>query len=473
MTPSILIHHEHTNVVSPADQSNNTQSPSSLADSNPQKTSALPIDTAVNRASIKTSAAPKSQESFDHSVKILPCSSFAVEEAQLPAVPEMTQDNVFEPDFTSWRNSSTATVYSATAPTDSSSDTMNLSPDTDSPVAARPIDHPQRQKHSPSSSDTAYSHQHRVKVRGDSNYPNRPLRSLFPSDSEDDPHPLPRARRPASSDTDYSQEHRAAPVDSQRYPKGRLRGRLLAILRAGQALPLLTLYCLICLFSGCPLTDADPFRNAYGTVEDRYQLTAYDCSDPMEVQAYSSVPERPCSIGATPVHKTRPTRFQLLQKEKKRYLTAYSCSILRTDLRYNCGVYGHAGLDPIHWSFSVTQRVTFEQCLTWLRTRCYQPSMYSILMHGRDLNVSITLDEPNQVSYLVRGRTYTKEPSLPTDQFFETACQGEGTEYGQGHPLNHMVAYYDRVMQTVTLVVEGDEVVDQRNQWTLPCKWAE
>ena len=222
------------------------------------------------------------------------------------------------------------------------------------------------------------------------------------------------------------------------------------------------------------MTDADPHRNAYGTVEDRYQLTAYDCSDPTEVQAYSSVPERPCSVRATPVQRTRPTRFQLLQKEKKRYLTAYSCSILRTELGYNCGVYGHAELDPIHWSSSVIQRVTFEQCLTWLRTRRYQPSTYSVMMHGRDLNFSIALDEPNQVSYMVRGLTYTKLPSLPTDQVSETACQGEWVEYEQGHPFNHMVAYYDRVMlQSVTLVVEGDEVVDQRNQWTLPCKWAD
>ena len=37
-----------------------------------------------------------------------------------------------------------------------------------------------------------------------------------------------------------------------------------------------------------------------------------------------------------------------------------------------------------------------------------------------------------------------------------------------------MVAYYDRVLlQTVTLVVEGDEVVDQCNQWSLPCKWTD
>ena len=29
------------------------------------------------------------------------------------------------------------------------------------------------------------------------------------------------------------------------------------------------------------------------------------------------------------------------------------------------------------------------------------------------------------------------------------------------------------MLKTVTLVVEGNEVVDQRNQWTLPCKWTD
>ena len=48
-------------------------------------------------------------------------------------------------------------------------------------------------------------------------------------------------------------------------------------------------------------------------IEARYHLTAYDCSDPAEVQAYSSVPVSHCSIRATPVQKDRPTRFQLLQ----------------------------------------------------------------------------------------------------------------------------------------------------------------
>ena len=72
------------------------------------------------------------------------------------------------------------------------------------------------------------------------------------------------------------------------------------------------------------------------------------------------------------------------------------------------------------------------------RTQRYQPSTYSVMMHGRDLNFSLTLDEPTEVSYMVRGRIYMKPPILPTDQVSETACQGEWVEYDKGHPLIHM-----------------------------------
>ena len=50
---------------------------------------------------------------------------------------------------------------------------------------------------------------------------------------------------------------------------------------------------------------ADRFthRNGYGIVEAGYHLTAYDCSDPSEVQAYSSIPASHCSTRATPVRK--------------------------------------------------------------------------------------------------------------------------------------------------------------------------
>ena len=135
----------------------------------------------------------------------------------------------------------------------------------------------------------------------------------------------------------------------------------------GQAFSLLAMITLVCVLSYRPSTTADRFalHNKYGVVGNRYHLTAYDCSDPTEVQAYSSIPAMRCSVRATLIQRKKPTRFQLLKREKKRYITTYSCSLSRTDLRYNCGVYGHLELDPIHWSFSVPQRVTFEQCLTW------------------------------------------------------------------------------------------------------------
>ena len=213
-------------------------------------------------------------------------------------------------------------------------------------------------------------------------------------------------------------------------------------------------------------------RNGYGTVEARYHLTAYDCSDPTEVQAYSSIPASHCSVRATPVQKDQPTRFQLLQKEKKRYITAYSCFLFRTDIRYNCGAYGHPELDPMHWSFAVPQRVTVEQCMTWLRTRIYRPEYYSTMMHGKDFHQTILLDEPNYVTYMVYGRTYTKAPVLPTDQVSETACQGEWLEYESNHPLNHMVTFYDELhLRTVNLVVEDGKVIDKDQQWSLPCPW--
>ena len=128
----------------------------------------------------------------------------------------------------------------------------------------------------------------------------------------------------------------------------------------------LTLGSLVGILHPVVMADCFALRNGYGTVKARYHLTAYDCSDPTEVQAYSSIPASHCSVRATPVQKDRPTRFQLLQKEKKRYITAYSCFLFRTDIRYNCGVYGHPELDPMHWSFAVPQRVTVEQCMTWL-----------------------------------------------------------------------------------------------------------
>ena len=282
----------------------------------------------------------------------------------------------------------------------------------------------QGQKRIPPSSDTSYSRDNRTTIPGP-----------------------PRPRRRQTSGTDYSREHRAEAADRHRYPKRQLRNHILTILGRGPVLSILSLLTIVGLLSSCPTATAYHFalRNAYGMVEPCYQLTAYDCSNPTRVQAYSSIPARQCSVRTTPIQRDRPTKFQLLQKERKRYITAYSCFLSRTDIRYNCGIYGHPELDPIHWSFSVPQRVTAEQCMTWLCTQSYRPAAHSTLMHGRDFERPIFLDEPTNVTYMVHGRTYTKEPSLPTDQVSETACQGEWIEYEEGHPLNHMVAHYDEV----------------------------
>ena len=98
----------------------------------------------------------------------------------------------------------------------------------------------------------------------------------------------------------------------------------------------LTLWTLLGSIAVCPLAAASRFtlcpllgllppslavmenrfalRNGYGTVEARYHLMAYDCSDPTKVQAYSSIPASPCPVRAIPVQHDRPTKFQLLRK---------------------------------------------------------------------------------------------------------------------------------------------------------------
>ena len=68
------------------------------------------------------------------------------------------------------------------------------------------------------------------------------------------------------------------------------------------AINCLTLGPLIGILHTYPVVLANRFalKNGYSTVEARYHLTAYDCSDPTEVQAYSSIPASHCSVRATP-----------------------------------------------------------------------------------------------------------------------------------------------------------------------------
>ena len=406
VAPSLVVHHEHTNVVSPSDLSGSAHRSFSRADS---ATMTAPETSA---ALIRPEAGPLSQTHFDRSVAVRLHSSQAGDERTLPPVSEMSHEEAPSPSLPtsdpssatpavspslppSHRSSSAATAGSTSLSPRSSSAATTGSASLPAPASTRDTtlsDYgPEEQrgvKRAPSAG-SVYSQLRRTYPAGPTNYPKRPGRPYFDfdSDSEDDAPPPPERRpgRSRSPDSDYSREHRASSPDRHRYPKRHLRNRIAAILGRGHIFSLLTLFMLFALFSRCPSAAADRMmsRNSYGLVEERYHLTAYDCSDPSGVQAYSSIPARPCSVRTTPVHQARPSRFQLLQREKKRYVVGYVCSLTRTDIRYNCGVYGHSELDPMHWSFSVPQRVSIEDCRAWLRTRIYRPgSTHSTLMHG-------------------------------------------------------------------------------------------
>ncbi len=245
--------------------------------------------------------AQRSQTSFDQSAQIRPCSSRAWEESTFPPVLEGSQDDVFStptPDRPDISTTATATSTTDTAPSDpGSEDPPKLGPSSDAPLPQTPPANPDNLKKflrpcflSPP-------------------YPRRPTRPLFPSSSDEEDNTAPRPRRRRSSGSDYSREHRADLSDPRLYPKRRLQNRLLAILGRSSVLSVLTMVACISLLSTCPSATVDRFAlcNSYGTVENRYHLTAYDCSDPTKVQAYSSVPAKPCNVWITPVQRERPT----------------------------------------------------------------------------------------------------------------------------------------------------------------------
>ena len=468
VAPSLVVYHEHTNVVSQPDLSGSTHRSLPHTDSATMTAPDVSTDTVPSPVKPDLLGAPRSQTSFDRSAQIRPCSSRAWEESTFPPVLEGSHDDVFSaPTPDHHDTSTTATAMSTT-------DTVPSDPGPGSPLRPKsgpPSDVPLPRTPLADPADLKKLARPRFLSPP---YPRRPVRPRFPSSSDEEDNAASQPRRRRSSGSNYSREHRADPSDSHWYPKRQLWNRLLAILGWGSILSVLTMVAYISLLSTCPSATADRFalRNSYGTVENRYHLTAYDCSDPTEVQAYSSVPAKPCNIRTTPVQQERPTRFQLLQKEQRRYITAHSCFLFRTDLRYNCGVYWHPELDPYTGLSPCQRRISFEQCLTWIWTRTYKPSVYSTMMHGRNLSYPISLNEPTHVSYMVHGRTYTKAPSLPTGHVYETACQGEWFEYVKDQPLNHMVTYYDELhLQTTSLMIEDGTVVDQNRQLLLPCLW--
>ena len=165
------------------------------------------------------------------------------------------------------------------------------------------------------------------------------IAAILPGIESKEPETAPLQAMPAATATPLVQFHTRTSASMPR--ELRLNTLLCSLLlglmiaSSGAAPPYIILGSLAGL---SPVATANHFalKNGYGTVEARYHLTAYDCSDPSEVQAYSSVPASHCSTRATPVQKDRPMRFHLLQKEKKRYLTAHVCFLSRRDIRYNC-----------------------------------------------------------------------------------------------------------------------------------------
>ena len=115
----------------------------------------------------------------------------------------------------------------------------------------------------------------------------------------------------------------------------------------------------------------------YGLVDVCHTLTANDCSDPGSVRDFSSFPKEKCETRTTPLEQPIFAEYQLLQVEKKRYISGFACSLRRTEIRYNCGSYDHPELDVLNWGFDNPVEVSSHTCQQWLKTKKYRPSRYS------------------------------------------------------------------------------------------------
>ena len=276
VAPSLVVHHEHTNVVSPSDLSGSVHRSFSRADSATMK--APETSTTLGRPE----AAPLSQTYFDRSAAVRMHSSQAGDERTLPPVSEVSHEEALSPSPPpSNLSSTTATADSASLQHSNLSSTTatadfaylqhsNLSPTltttdstsvttTTSALDMISSDYgPEEQrgvKRAPSAG-SVYSQLRRTYPAGPTNYPKRPGRPYFDfasSSGEESPPPPPRRpRRSRSPDSDYSREHRADSRDRHCYPKRHLRNRLAAILGRGPTLAMLTLLTLIGLLFRCP-----------------------------------------------------------------------------------------------------------------------------------------------------------------------------------------------------------------------------
>ena len=177
IAPSIVVHHER-----PAAEGSGsvsiTPEPASKIDSTTMTDPGLSNSAPPILDPPRTWSAPWTQQSFDQSAQVRPCSSqvLEAEEVTLPPVLEELTDDVFAPQPAAQPNRTRST--SATAPSLTSAtapSTKDTTLETNSGAEDR-----QGMKRPVSTSDTSYSQAHRTLVRGPSNYPKQPRR----------PHPL-------------------------------------------------------------------------------------------------------------------------------------------------------------------------------------------------------------------------------------------------------------------------------------------
>ena len=176
ISASILIHHDHTNIVSPASHSGNVQCSPLLAYSATMTIPEASTPAAPPPEVTRTLEAPHSKTSFDRSAKFCFCSSQAIDDETLPVILEVFRDRVFAPPSSPGFDSSTTAMARSTT---------DMAP-------SNPEDDDQHgQKWVPSSEDTSYYRRHRTGLRAPSNYPKRPLQASTPSSSEGEGDSLP------------------------------------------------------------------------------------------------------------------------------------------------------------------------------------------------------------------------------------------------------------------------------------------
>ena len=245
MAPSIVVHHEHSTAVEPGAAAAASES-TPKTDSTKMTEPGLSTPATPTRDPSGPWPAPRTQQSFNKSAQVRPCSSQVLEpeEVLLPPVLEELEDDVFSPQPSpgphpppapqpspaprpsptsraapvprhSLRSSRTPPTSMMTPSSTSvtAASTTDTTPETDSGTEDR-----HGRKRPVSTSDTSYSQAHRTLVSGPSNYPKRPGRARSPGDvhMED---PRGQKQLDTSSDTSYSREHRSTIVGPSNYPK--------------------------------------------------------------------------------------------------------------------------------------------------------------------------------------------------------------------------------------------------------------